>query len=397
MSDRKPPYDPGSEPVALAAPAVLPAETEEFRLALPVGLGAVLAASASLITCYSGILASYVVGTQAFMINPHVQAVLMWGLALCAVLFLWRDRRRHWNAAPLATGALAAATLIVTLYFGYDERVEALAYVLLVVGALLNQVLLLNTLNRKVREQAQQIDAFNQHLTHQVRRQEHEIDRLGRLKQFLAPQVAELVVAEGNEALLDTHRRYIACLFCDIRNFTAVSEAIEPEDVIAILQQFHDQVGALVDKHGGSIGYRAGDGLMVFFNDPIPREQPVLEAVRLALEIRSAFEEIRAPWSKLGHAIGLGMGVSSGYATLGLVGFHGRADYTAIGGVVNTAARLCDMAEDRELLISHRAQIDVDGAVEAEPLGHVELKGLANPVEIHRVMGLSKEALSDDR
>ena len=365
---------------------------EVFRLSLPVGLGAVLAAGASLATCYAGILTSYVVGFQWVTVNPHVQAVMMWGLALIAAIFLWRDRKRHQHALPIIVGGLAVLTLIITLYFGYDERVEALAYILLVIGALLNQIFLLNQLNKTVRRQASEIDQLNQNLKHRVERQEDEIGRLARLKQFLAPQVAELVVAEGHDALLETHRRYIACLFCDIRNFTALSEAAEPEDVITVLQGFHDRIGALVGQHGGTMGYRSGDGVMIFFNDPIPCDEPVLEAVALALEIRDAFEDIRGPWQKMGHDIGLGIGIAGGYATLGLVGFQGRSDYTAIGGVVNTASRLCDLAEDRQILMDHRAFLDVEGQVRTESRGEVRLKGISNTVEVHQVMWLKESA-----
>ncbi|WP_170395820.1 adenylate/guanylate cyclase domain-containing protein [Ruegeria arenilitoris] len=365
---------------------------EEFKISMPIGIGAVLAALASLATCYSGILLTYLVGYEALSINPHAQAVLMWVFALLAVSFLWRDRKRHAKELPLALGGIAAIILIVTLYFGYDERVEALAYVLLVIAALLNQNFILDALNHTVRNQTHEIEALNERLTEKVKRQEGEIDRLGRLKQFLAPQVAELVVEENSDELLNTHRQYIACLFCDIRNFTAISEAIEPEDVITLLQHFHDAVGHLVAQHKGTIGYRAGDGLMVFFNDPVPCDQPVLQAVRLAKAISEAFEGIRAPWQKLGHVMGLGIGISSGYATLGLIGFHGRADYTAIGGVVNTASRLCDFASDGQILINQRAFLDIEEHVETEELGERELQGIGNPVQIFRVLSLSHQA-----
>lgn len=356
---------------------------------LPVELAAVLAAVASLVTCYAGIVLEVVLGIQLLVFNPHFQAVLMWGLALIAVAYLWRDRTRHGSALPIGIGGLAVLTLIVTLYLGYDERVEALAYVLLVIATLLNQNLLLNSLNRTVRTQARAIDGLNRQLARKVERQEYQISRLERLKQFLAPQVAELVVTEDKDDLLDTHRRYIACLFCDIRNFTDVSESVEPEDVITILQGFHDRVGALVAARGGTIGFRSGDGMMVFFNDPIPCDAPVMEAVRLALDIRETFGEIGAPWRRLGHQIGLGIGIAGGYATLGLVGLQGRSDYTAIGGVVNVASRLCDRAEDGDILLSQRAYHDVESEVEAESLGSIELKGFANPVEIQRVTGVS--------
>lgn len=376
---------------AMASPEV-DQDTEVFHLSIPVGLGAVVASGASLATCYAGILAGYIVGVQSVIINPHLQAILMWGFALVAAIFLWRDRKRHENSLPIIVGGLAVATLIVTLYFGYDERVEALAYILLVIGALLNQIFLLNRLNRTVRKQASEIDELNQNLKHRVERQEDEIGRLAKLKQFLAPQVAELVIAEDHESLLKSHRRYIACLFCDIRNFTTLSDAVEPEDVITVLQGFHDRIGGLVSHHGGTIGYRAGDGVMIFFNDPIPCDEPVLEAVALALEIRDAFEEVRKPWLKMGHDIGLGIGVAGGYATLGLVGIQGRSDYTAIGGVVNTASRLCDLAEDREILINNRAFLDVEGQVTAERRGEVRLKGISNTVEVHRVLWLDETA-----
>ena len=392
MSDPEHRNDSAAEPSPRAVDDGIGVATEEFRISMPIGIGAVLAALASLATCYSGILLTYLVGYEALSINPHVQAVLMWVFALLAVSFLWRDRKRHAKELPLVLGGIAAVILIVTLYFGYDERVEALAYVLLVIAALLNQNFILDALNHTVRNQTHEIEALNDRLTEKVKRQEGEIDRLARLKQFLAPQVAELVVEENSDELLKTHRRYIACLFCDIRNFTAISEAIEPEDVITLLQHFHDEVGHLVAQHKGTIGYRAGDGLMVFFNDPVPCDQPVLQAVRLAKEISEAFEGIRAPWQKLGHAMGLGIGISSGYATLGLIGFHGRADYTAIGGVVNTASRLCDFASDGQILLNQRALLDIEQHVETEELGERELKGIGSPVQIFRVISLFDQA-----
>jgi class 3 adenylate cyclase len=359
-----------------------PTHAAELRVDLPFGILAFVFAIASLATCYVGILAAYLLGVEPLSINYHLQAVLMWGFAFLAAYALWRDRRRHRNSLPFALAVVAAAVLVGTLYISYAIEFEIIAYVLLVIAAVLNQNVFLTLLNATVRQQASEIEALNQNLERKVEHQDHEIGRLARLKQFLAPQVADLVVSEGKDGLLDTHRRYIACMFCDIRDFTAVSEGIEPEEVIAILQAYHETVGSLVIEHQGTIGYRAGDGLMVFFNDPIPCEQPVLDAVRLALEIRAAFDRIRKPWRKLGHPVGLGLGIASGYATLGLVGFQGRTDYTAIGGAVNVAARLCDKAVDGQILLSQHAYVDVEPMVEAEPLGAFELKGVRNEVEI---------------
>lgn len=363
-------------------------EAAEFRIVLPFGMPAFACAMISLATCYGSIIAAALLGIDSLGLNPHVQAVLMWSFALLAVVALWIDRKRHRHNLPVGLAAAAVAVLLATLYVRYTVEAEALAYVVLVIATVLNQNIFLASLNRTVTQQAREIAEMNRGLEHKVEDQGHEIGRLARLKQFLSPQVAELVVSEGRDQALDTHRRYIACLFCDIRGFTAASESLEPEEVITMLQTYHDRIGGLVSRHNGTIGYRAGDGLMVFFNDPIPCEDPVLKAVELALDIRAAFDEVRAPWLKLGHAIGLGVGVAGGYATLGLVGFQGRTDYTAIGGVVNIAARLCDRAQDGEILLNQRAYVDVEAKVRARALGPCELKGVRNQAEIFSLAGL---------
>ena len=350
---------------------------------------AFLAALGSLATCYGSMIAALLLGVEVKqVVSPHLQAILMWGLALLAVFALWRDRRRHGGRTPLVMGVLALVILIGTLYLSYDVRIESLAYVLLTIAALLNWVAFLGALNRVVRNQAASIEQLNRALERQVENQGQEIDRLGRLKQFLAPQVAELVVTEGNEALLASHRRYIACLFCDIRGFTALSEEIEPEELITLLEDYHRTLGSLVESHGGTFGYLAGDGAMVFFNDPLPCEQPVLDAVKLALDLRSAFESIREPWVRRGEEIGLGIAIAAGYATLGLVGFKGRSDYTAIGSVVNIAARLCDIAADGQILLNQRAYAEVDREVKADSFGSVELKGVRKVVGVYNLRGL---------
>lgn len=370
-----------------------PAHATEVRFVLPFGIPAFVFALASIATCYAGLATAFFLGVDYLDMNVHVQAVLMWGFALLAVSALWWDRRIHRNNLPLGLAAVAVAILITTIYVRYLLELEILAYTLLVIAAVLNQNVFLAFLNRRVRRQAGEIEALNRHLERKVKHQGHEIGRLERLKQFLPPQVADLVISEGDEGLLQTHRRYVACLFCDIRNFTSLSEDVEPEEVIAILQAYHERVGCLVTEHRGTIGYRAGDGLMVFFNDPIPCEQPVLDAVKLAIDIRAAFEAIRTPWLKLGHPIGLGIGVASGYATLGLVGLQGRADYTAIGGVINVAARLCDQAADGQILLSQRACTDVETAVRVEPLGAFKLKGVRNDIAAYGVLGLEDGAV----
>ncbi|MCL6282298.1 adenylate/guanylate cyclase domain-containing protein [Ruegeria sp. 2012CJ41-6] len=358
------------------------------RAGMSAGGAATIAAFASLVTCYVGVALEALFGIEGMAFNPHLQAVLMWALALVATGFVFRDRDRHGSDLPLVIAGLADIVLIATLYFHYDHRFEALAYVLLIIATLMNQNLLLRVLNRKVRSQTAEISELNARLATKVERQAGQISRLERLKEFLAPQIAQVVVDGGREDLLRTHRRYIACLFCDIRNFTALSEALDPEDVIDILQRYHDRSGTLAAASGGTIGFRSGDGLMIYFNDPIPCDAPVGDAVQLALNIRAEFAEICAPWRRMGHAVGIGLGISSGHATMGLVGREGRADYTAVGGVVNIASRLCDAAAQDEILISQRAFMDVEGHLSVEPVGGLTLKGIANPVDAYRVLGL---------
>lgn len=354
----------------------------------PFGILALVCSAVSLATCYASLLLQSVFGIPQLGLNRHVQAAVMVGFALIAVYALWQDRKHHGHLAPATLGTIATGVLIVTIYIRYSTGVESLAYVLLVVAALLNQTVFLAALSRKSRDQAREIALLNDRLALKVENQSHDIDRLARLKTFLSPQVADLVVSESKDTLLDTHRRYIACLFCDIRGFTRLSEDIEPEEVISILQDYHDRIGRLTAEHAGTIGFRAGDGLMVFFNDPLPCEAPVLDAIRLALEIRACFEGIRAPWLRLGHPIGIGLAVASGYATLGLVGYHGRADYTAIGGVVNIASRLCDRAAHGQILLTRRAHADVEANVEVKALGAYRLRGVKSAIEVYDVLGV---------
>lgn len=354
-----------------------------------VGSAAVIAAFCSLATCYSEIISTSVFGVEGVVFNPHAQAVFMWGLAFVAVFFLLRDHRQHGGKLPLGLGAVAAVTLIGTLYLGYSEQIEAAAYVILVIATLLNQNLLLSHIHQTMKRQTAVISALNDQLAERVSEQQDRIGRLGRLRHFLAPQIADLVVGDGQQDLLRSHRRYIACLFCDLRNFTALSEATEPEELIEVLERFHDGAGARVAARGGTIGYRAGDGLMVFFNDPVPCKEPTLDAVKTAFEIQETFSYLQQPWRRRGHEIGLGIGVASGFATLGLIGLQGRTDYTAIGSVVNAASRLCDAAEDGQILASQRAYLDVDTRVEATPLSPIPLRGFAKPLNVVAIQSVT--------
>jgi class 3 adenylate cyclase len=363
------------------------ARTEGGRL--PFGFLAYLGAAISLVFCYFDLfadIAADVFNVEVLSINPHLQAVLMWLFVVVAVVGLALDRKAHGHKLPLLLGLLALGMVVGTLYTYYDVIILMTGYVILLIAAFVNQNIMLQFLNRAVRSQAAELADLNSSLERRVAAQVEEIDRLARLRRFLAPEVADLITSEGKESLLESHRRYIACLFCDIRDFTPLSEDLEPEEVMDLLQSFHERVGRLVIEHGGTIGYRAGDGLMVFFNDPLPCEAPVLEALRLASDIRNAFAEIRQGWEKLGYDLDIGIGIASGYATLGKIGTEGRIDYTAIGQVVNVASRLCDLSDHGRILMNRRAFLDVEDVVRAEAIGAFELKGIAKQTEIYRLV-----------
>jgi len=237
-----------------------------------------------------------------------------------------------------------------------------------------------------LRDRTQQLAALNQQLEHRVADQVGEIERMGRLRRFLPPQVADLIVASGTEKQLESHRREITALFCDLRGFTGFSESADPEDVMALLREYHAAIGEIIIKYSGTLERYAGDGVMVVFNDPVPVENPALQAVLMALEMRDAIGALTEKWRQLGHEIGFGIGIAHGYATLGTIGFEGRFDYAAIGTVSNVASRLCDEAKPGQILISPRVLMAVKNAVTVEPVGEFELKGIRRPIAAYNVL-----------
>jgi adenylate cyclase len=206
------------------------------------------------------------------------------------------------------------------------------------------------------------------------------LERLGRLRRFLSPQVADLIVSSGSEDMLQGHRREITVVFCDLRGFTAFAEAAEPEDVMGVLAEFHGELGQLVFQFEGTLEWFAGDGIMIIFNDPFPCPDPTMRAVRMALAMRGRFRELAVSWRKRGYELDLGIGVAAGYATLGKIGFEARWEYSAVGSVVNMASRLCDEAQGGQILLGPRAYAAVEGLVEVQPIGPLTLKGFHRPV-----------------
>ena len=231
------------------------------------------------------------------------------------------------------------------------------------------------------------LNKLNQQLERRVADQVSEIERMSRLRRFLPPQVADLIVAAGAEKQLESHRREITALFCDLRGFTGFSEASAPEDVMALLRDYHAAIGEIIIKYSGTLERYAGDGVMVVFNDPVPVDNPALRAVLMALETREAMGALMEKWRQLGHDVGFGIGIAHGFATLGTIGFEGRFDYAAIGTVSNVASRLCDEAKPGQILISPRVFTAVKDAVTVEPVGELTLKGIGRPLAAYNVLG----------
>ena len=238
----------------------------------------------------------------------------------------------------------------------------------------------------ELRQRTDEVEKLNQHLEQRVTDQVGEIERMGRLRRFLPPQVADLIVASGTEKQLESHRREITALFCDLRGFTGFSESADPEDVMALLREYHAAIGEIIIKYSGTLERYAGDGVMVVFNDPVPVENPALQAVLMALEMRDAIGTLTETWRRWGHDIGFGIGIAHGFATLGTIGFEGRFDYAAIGTVSNVASRLCDEAKPGQILISPRVLTKVENAVNVEPVGEFALKGIRRPLAAYNVV-----------
>ena len=244
-------------------------------------------------------------------------------------------------------------------------------------------------LNDQVRAQAADLAAWNQTLEQRVADQLTEIERVGRLKRFLSPQIADLVVSSGDsERVLESHRRAVTVVFCDLRGFTSFAETAEPEEVMAVLGAYHDVLGPLIHRYEGTLERFAGDGLNVLFNDPLPCPDPSVRAVRMAVEMRAAVANLALKWRKLGHELGFGMGIAHGYATLGRIGFEGRYDYSAIGTAVNLAARLCGEARSGHILVDGKVHMAVEALTNTEPLGELALKGMQRPVSVFNILAM---------
>jgi class 3 adenylate cyclase/CheY-like chemotaxis protein len=235
-----------------------------------------------------------------------------------------------------------------------------------------------------IRAQAAELAELNHTLEERVAQQVEELGRMTRLRRFLSPTLAEVVMERG-ESVLESHRRELAVLFADLRGWTDFSSATEPEEVMTVVGSYHAAMGELILRYEATVGWFAGDGLMVWFNDPIPCDDPAARAVRMAVEMRDAMLELTGSWRKRGHELDFSLGVALGYATIGRIGFEGRYDYGAVGSVLNLASRLCDAAQPGQIVVSQRVLAEVEEIVDAEPLGALTLKGFGKPLEAFAV------------
>jgi adenylate cyclase len=232
------------------------------------------------------------------------------------------------------------------------------------------------------------VQEWNRTLEQRVAEQLAQLERLGRLKRFFSPQLAELILAGGAEDPLKSHRREVTVVFLDLRGFTAFAETSEPEEIMGVLREYHAEMGQVILAHEGTLERFAGDGMMVFFNDPVPVSDPAERAVKMVVAMRERLTALTAKWSKRGFELGFGAGIGQGFATIGAVGFEGRWDYGAIGTVTNVAARLCGEAKPGQILIAQRVLASVEDLVEVEPVGELQLKGLLKPMAAFNIIRL---------
>lgn len=237
-----------------------------------------------------------------------------------------------------------------------------------------------------IRRQADELARWNTELESRVAEQVVELERTNRLRRFLSPQLADLVVSD--EHLLQSHRREIVVVFCDLRNFTPFAEASEPEELMGVLGEYHQAIGALIHRYEATLERFTGDGIMAFFNDPVPCDDAAERAVRMSMGIRDAVKELAVQWLRKGHDLALGIGIAQGFATLGRIGFEGRFDYSAIGSVTNKSARLCAEAGPWQVLVTDAVLAATEHISVSELVGDLALKGFSRPVRVHDISSL---------
>ncbi|MDQ3195058.1 MAG: response regulator [Burkholderiales bacterium] len=254
--------------------------------------------------------------------------------------------------------------------------------------ARVRSLLRIKSLHDTVQAQGAKLAEWNALLEQRVSEQLGQLERLGKLRRFFSPQLAEAIVSGGTDDPLRTHRREVVVVFLDLRGFTAFAETAEPEEVMRVLREYHAEMGELIVAHEGTLERFTGDGMMIFFNDPVIIANPAERALRMAIAMRARVNDMSIVWRKLGYDLGLGIGIAQGFATIGAIGFEGRFDYGAVGTVTNLAARLCSEAASAQILIDHKALAAVENIVNFEEIGEVHLKGFSRPVAAARIVAL---------
>ena len=255
--------------------------------------------------------------------------------------------------------------------------------------ARVRSLLRVKALQDEVRRQAEALKEWNVKLEQRVDEQLAQLDRMSQLKRFFSPAVADAIMTAGGKSILDPHRREISYVFADLRGFTAFTDSAEPEEVQGVLRDYQQAMGAIVTEHEGTLDRFAGDGILIFFNDPLPIAEPGKRAASMALKMQAGFVPLRERWLKVGYELALGIGIAQGFATLGAFGFEGRLDYSAIGSVVNLASRLSDEALGGQIIIDRRTRAALGDAAEVDNVGPLALKGYAQPVPAFLLKGLA--------
>ena len=302
---------------------------------------------------------------------------------------------RHLRADPslpfmpiiMVTAKTSSQDVVSSLEAGADEYLtKPVDHGALV--ARVNSMLRIKALTDTVQAQSAKLAEWNAKLEQRVNEQLGELENLSRLKRFFSPQLAEAILTGGADNPLASHRREVTVVFLDLRNFTAFAETSEPEEVMRVLREFHTEMGKLILEHGGTLERFTGDGMMIFFNDPVVVPDPAARALRMAVAMRERVNEMSVVWGKHGYDLSLGIGIAQGYATIGAIGFEERLDYGAVGAVTNLAARLCGEAKGGQILTNRKTLSQFEQLVEAEPIGEVSLKGFAKPISVYSIEGI---------
>jgi class 3 adenylate cyclase len=306
-----------------------------------------------------------------------------WGvvavLYVQALPFAFYILRLRW-ALLMSANAVGGCAVVLTVQSGWPAPVQVW---LLIAATVVTTSWVLGIIAERAdrlavseHEARVELAEINQTLEVRVASQVTQIERLGQLRRFLSPQIADVVLSGESDAVTRPHRQRIAVFFCDLRGFTAFTRDSEPEEVVAITDEYYRAVGTVLQRHGATIGGYAGDGIMAYLGDPVPHNEPAKAAVQMVTDVRNVMTTIVAEWARRGYDLSYGIGLAYGYATLGVVGFDGRYDYTPMGGVVNLAARLCGKAAASQILLDHATYAELDGAFACQPVDGLELKGL---------------------